>query len=193
MNRARLFVPATVFGVLAVVLYFGFTLRDPKLLPSALLGKPFPAFDLPLLAQDEGRLEAQPLASRSSLLGEVRLVNVWATWCPTCLAEHDQLMRIRTVSGLSIVGINYKDDVAAARSWLVRYGDPYDFNIVDANGDLGVDLGVYGAPETFLVDAQGVIRFKHVGDVNAAVWEDQFVPRIAALGVSAEPGRETTR
>lgn len=183
MNRARLFLPVTVFVILAVVLFLGFTLRDPKLLPSALLGKPFPAFDLPLLAVPAGTR-----VSRSSLLGEVRLVNVWATWCPTCLAEHGELMRIRRETGISIVGISYKDDSSQARAWLKEYGDPYDFNIVDANGDLGVDLGVYGAPETFLVDAVGVIRYKHIGDVNRRVWDNDFVPRIAALDSSDTPG-----
>ena len=177
MNRAKLFLPVTVFGILAAVLFLGFTLRDPKLLPSALLDKPFPAFDLPVLTGAPGGR-----ASRSSLLGEIRLVNVWATWCPTCLAEHGELMRIRRETGLSIVGINYKDVSSQARAWLREYGDPYDFNVVDANGDLGVDLGVYGAPETFLVDAGGVIRYKHVGDVNRSVWDGEFAPRIAALG-----------
>ena len=180
MNRAKLFVPATVFGMLAVVLYLGFTLRDPTLLPSALLDKPFPAFDLPLLTD-----APSARASRDSLLGEIRLVNVWATWCSTCLAEHGELVRIRRETGLSIIGISYKDDSGQARAWLKEYGDPYDFNVVDANGDLGVDLGVYGAPETFLVDADGVIRHKHVGDVNRSVWEDEFAPRLAALGDSA--------
>ena len=184
MNRAKLFVPVTVFGVLALVLAFGFTLRDPNLLPSALVDKPFPDFDLPLLA---GQPTAR--ASRSSLLGEIRLVNVWATWCSTCLAEHGELVRIREETGLSIVGISYKDDARQARAWLAEYGDPYDFNIVDDNGDLGVDLGVYGAPETFLVDAGGVIRYKHVGDVNPSVWQQQFAPRLAALRASgSRPG-----
>ena len=187
MTRTRLFVPVTVFAVVAVVLFLGFTLRDPKLLPSALLDKPFPDFDLPLLTGAPGTR-----ATRKSLGGELRLVNVWATWCPTCLAEHGELMRIREETGLSIVGISYKDDSREARIWLGQYGDPYDFNVVDANGDLGVDLGVYGAPETFLVDAGGVIRYKHVGDVNREVWRDEFVPRIAALrgalAGSAKPG-----
>ena len=179
MNRARLFLPATVFGILAVMLLLAFTLRDPKLLPSALLGKPFPAFDLPVLTGAAGER-----ASRSRLLGEIRLVNVWATWCQTCLAEHGELMRIRRETGLSIVGINYKDDASQARAWLKEYGDPYDFTVVDANGDFGVDLGVYGAPETFLVDTSGVIRYKRVGDVNRSVWDGEFAPRIAALGGS---------
>ena len=98
------------------------------------MGKPFPDFDLPLLA-DARRV------GRDDLVGAPRLVNVWATWCPTCLAEHGELLRIRAETGLSIVGINYKDDSAEAIAWLNRHGDPYDFNIVDANGDLGVELG----------------------------------------------------
>ena len=174
MNRARLFVPLIAFAALAVLLYLGFTLRDPHLLPSALLDRPFPAFDLPLLAGNGAR------ATSADLKGEVRLVNVWATWCPTCLAEHAELERIRA-TGLSIIGINYKDDPAEASVWLRQHGDPYDFNVVDASGDLGVDLGVYGAPETFLVDAEGVIRYKRVGDVNEGIWRDEIIPVIETL------------
>ena len=173
MNRARLFVPLAGFATLAVVLYLGFSLRDPHLLPSALLDQPFPAFELPVL----GRTDR---ATQAALRGEVRLVNVWATWCPTCLAEHDQLKQIRQ-TGLSVVGINYKDDSADAIAWLVRHGDPYAFSVVDADGDLGVDLGVYGAPETFLLDADGVIRYKHVGAVDEAIWRDEIAPAIEAI------------
>ena len=175
MTRIRLYLPVGVFGVLAVVLFLGFTLRDPNLLPSALIGKPFPAFDLPVLGAAGKR------AGREGLLGEVRLVNVWATWCPTCLAEHGELMRIGAETGLSIIGINYKDDPQLAVEWLRRHGDPYDFNVVDDAGDLGVDLGVYGAPETFLVDAGGVIRYKRVGDVNPVIWRDEIAPVLAGL------------
>lgn len=188
MTRIKLYVPVGVFGVLAVVLFLGFTLRDPNLLPSELIGKPFPAFDLPVLGAAGKR------AGREGLLGEVRLVNVWATWCPTCLAEHGELMRIGAETGLSIIGINYKDDPQLAVEWLRQHGDPYDFNVVDDTGDLGVDLGVYGAPETFLVDAGGVIRYKRVGDVNPAVWRDEIAPTLAGLAgwqnVEAELGGE---
>ena len=173
MSRVRLFTPLAGFAALAVVLYLGFSLRDPHLLPSALLDQPFPAFELPVL----GRTDR---ATQAALRGEVRLVNVWATWCPTCLAEHDQLKRIRQ-TGLSVVGINYKDDSADAIAWLVRHGDPYAFSVVDADGDLGVDLGVYGAPETFLLDADGVIRYKHVGAVDEAIWRDEIAPTIEAI------------
>lgn len=166
--------PLAAFVVLAGILYLGFTLRDPTLLPSALVGQPFPEFDLPTLGDPPGR------ATRADVAGDVRLVNVWATWCPTCLAEHGQLKRIRQ-TGLSVVGINYKDDSAEAIAWLARHGDPYAFSVVDADGDLGVDLGVYGAPETFLLDAEGVIRYKHVGAVDEAIWRDEIAPAIEAI------------
>ena len=174
MNRARLFAPLLAFATLAVVLYLGFSLRDPHLLPSALLDQPFPSFDLPVLGSSGRR------ATQADLAGEVRLVNVWATWCPTCLAEHDELKRIRE-TGLSVVGINYKDDSGDAMAWLARHGDPYAFSVVDANGDLGVDLGVYGAPETFLLDAAGVIRYKHVGAVDETIWRKEIAPAIEAI------------
>ena len=175
--NAMRFAPLAVFVGLAALLYLGFTLRDPHLLPSALLGKPFPEFDLPLLAGGRGGKEA--------LVGEPRLVNVWATWCPTCLAEHGELLRIRAETGLSIVGVNYKDDPQEARRWLGRHGDPYDFNIVDAEGELGVNLGVYGAPESFLLDSAGVVRHKRVGEINTDVWRREFEPVLRALGASA--------
>ena len=172
----RRFLPLALFVALAAILYLGFSLRDPHLLPSALLGKPFPDFHLPVLGGGGERLR------RQSLLGEARLVNVWATWCPTCLAEHGELKRIRAETGLSIVGINYKDEDAEALAWLARHGNPYDFNLVDANGDLGVELGVYGAPETFLLDAEGVVRRKHVGAITATGWQRELLPVLQTLG-----------
>lgn len=174
MNRLGLAIPLVVFVVIVVFLYAGFSLEDPHRLPSALVGKPFPSFDLPLLDDMDDRVSEARFAE-----GTV-LVNVWATWCPTCKAEHGELMRIRKQTGLPIVGINYKDDPVAARRWLERYGDPYLFNVVDADGRLGVDLGVYGAPETFIV-ADGTIVYKRVGDVNRRVWRDEIVPLLARL------------
>ncbi len=175
MNRARLFIPMAVFAVLACFLFLGFTLRDPHELPSALIDRPFPDFDLPILGKPGARV------TRADLVGQRRLVNVWATWCPTCLAEHGELSRIANETGLSIIGINYKDDPSEASRWLARHGDPYDFNIEDLSGDFGVELGVYGAPETFLLDAGGTIRYKRVGDVNEDIWRDELQPAIAAL------------
>ena len=177
MTKARvlLAVPLVVFVGIVLLLYSGFGLGRADLLPSALLDKPFPDFELPTLAGEP------PSRSREDLLGEVRLVNVWATWCPTCAAEHDELDRIAGETGIGIVGVNYKDDPNAARAWLTQRGDPYLFHIVDASGDLGVDLGVYGAPETFVVDANGVIRFKQVGAVTANTWHRSIAPVVASL------------
>ena len=177
MTRARalLALPLAVFVGIVLLLHAGFGLGRADLLPSALLGKPFPDFDLPTLGGEPAS------RSRADLLGKVRLVNVWATWCPTCAAEHDELAGIAAETGIGIVGINYKDDPNAARAWLAQRGDPYRFHIVDANGDLGVDLGVYGAPETFVVDADGVIRFKQVGAVTAETWRDSIAPVVVSL------------
>jgi len=187
MSRASLFVPLGAFIVLVALLYTGFYLNDPHDLPSALLGKPFPTFDLPGLPRDG---VPNSRFTTADIRGRIVLVNVWATWCPTCRAEHEELLRIHKDSGLPIIGINYKDDPAQARLWLQRLGNPYEFNIVDRDGQLGVELGVYGAPETFLVDASGTIVYKRVGEVNRSVWEREIKPRIDALaGAAPEAAR----
>lgn len=179
MTRAGLVVPLVVFALLCMLLYFGFSLEDPHRLPSALVGQPFPSFELPVL-DDRGQ-ETAPTVDQFILDGRVSLVNVWATWCPTCKAEHEELMRIHRDTGLPIIGINYKDDAAAAKAWLARYGNPYELNIIDADGRLGIDLGVYGAPETFIVDADGTIVYKRVGDVNRRIWDEEIAPLVAEL------------
>ena len=171
---AKRTIPLAIFLGLFVLFYFGFTLDDATKLPSARLDQPFPTFSLPSLSGDS-------IVSESELEGSLQLVNVWATWCPTCADEHDELARITRETGIPIVGINYKDDPALARSWLIERGDPYALNIVDRQGDLGVDLGVYGAPETFLVDASGMIRHKLVGAMTREIWERDFVPRVDAI------------
>ena len=184
MSRASLFIPLTAFVVIVALLYAGFSLNDPHQLPSALIGKPFPNFDLPALGSDSG---TDQRLTRADVRGPV-LVNVWATWCPTCRAEHAELLRIHEESGLRIVGVNYKDNPAQARLWLSELGNPYEFNVVDAQGTLGVDLGVYGAPESFLVDASGTIVYKRVGDVNRRVWQEEIKPHLDALAKSAGAG-----
>lgn len=178
MSRASLFIPLTAFVVIVGLLYAGFSLNDPHLLPSALIGKPFPAFDLASLDGAAG--DGVKRLTEADVRGPV-LVNVWATWCPTCRAEHEELLRIHQETGLSIIGVNYKDNPAQARAWLARLGNPYVFNIVDAQGTLGVDLGVYGAPESFLVDASGTIVYKRVGEVTRTVWEREIKPHIDSL------------
>lgn len=183
MSRASLFIPLTAFVVIAALLYAGFSLNDPHVLPSALIGKPFPDFDLPELGNGAGDVGKR--LTQADIRGPV-LVNVWATWCPTCRAEHEELLRIHQESGLPIIGVNYKDNPAQARAWLAQLGNPYEFNIVDREGTLGIDLGVYGAPESFLVDATGTIVYKRVGDVNRSIWERELKPHIDALAKSAE-------
>ena len=165
--RLKLFLPLVIFVVLAGFLYRGLSL-DPMELPSALIDKPLPAFSLTALA--DGRV-----LTRDDVIGEPALFNVWATWCISCRAEHPYLQRLAD-TGIPIYGINYKDEDQAARRWLQELGDPYRANIVDREGSLGVDLGVYGAPETYLVDADGVIRYRHVGVVDDRVWRDPLEP-----------------
>ncbi len=167
-------IPFAIFAGLFVLFYFGFTLDEATKLPSALLNRPFPAFALPSLGGER-------VVTEKDLEGGIRLVNVWATWCPTCADEHDELAWIANETGVEVVGVNYKDDPALARSWLVERGDPYVLNIVDRAGDLGVELGVYGAPETFLLDESGTIRHKLVGAMTRRIWEDEFAPRVSAI------------
>ena len=178
-GKARLYVPLAIFSLIVAFGYAGFKLNDPRQLPSALLGKPFPDFNAPLLGQPGQRVD------RTALLGSPVLVNVWATWCVTCKAEHAELMRINRETGLRIVGVSYKDTTVEALRWLADYGDPYEFTLEDPDGTLGIELGVYGAPESFLLDANGVVVYKRVGDVNQRVWEQELLPALRRLGVEA--------
>jgi len=175
--RLKLFIPLGLFLLLSVLLYRGLSL-DPQALPSALIDRPLPSFSLPTLAGDEP-------VSADDLKGRPVLLNVWATWCISCRVEHPYLQRLAD-SGVTIVGINYKDDSQAARQWLVELGDPYRLSIVDADGSLGLDLGVYGAPETYFVDASGVVRYRHVGVIDERVWTGRLQAVYEALSTSGE-------
>jgi cytochrome c biogenesis protein CcmG/thiol:disulfide interchange protein DsbE len=172
LKRLRLFIPLAVFLVLAAFLMRGLQL-DPQALPSALIDRPLPEFSLPALGREE-------TLTRASVTGEVALFNVWATWCPSCRVEHPFLTQL-AARGVPIYGINYKDEDAPALAWLAELGDPYRVSIVDAEGSLGLDLGVYGAPETYVVDGNGVIRYRHVGVVDARVWTETLEPIIREL------------
>lgn len=166
-SRAKLFLPLALFIALAAFLYRGLAL-DPKEMPSALIDQPLPAFSLDNLT--DGRA-----LTRGDVIGEVSLLNVWATWCISCRVEHPYLQKLAD-EGVVIIGVNYKDEDRAALAWLQDLGDPYRFNIVDNEGTLGLDLGVYGAPETYVVDAQGVIRYRHVGVIDERVWSGTLGP-----------------
>jgi cytochrome c biogenesis protein CcmG/thiol:disulfide interchange protein DsbE len=166
MTRIALFIPLVVFAILTLFLLKGLD-RDPTELPSALVGEAFPNFVLPSLADEQKFLSERDLGSR------VVLVNVWATWCFACRIEHPMLNQL-AAEGVAIIGLNYKDQNQQARQWLEQKGNPYVFNIVDSEGILGFDLGVTGAPETYLVDAQGIIRYRRVGVVDQRVWDDEI-------------------
>ena len=173
MARLKLFIPLLVFLVLAVFLLRGLSI-DPTELPSALKDRPFPAFELTDLAEPARRI------TLADIRGDVALVNVWATWCISCKVEHAQLLAIAG-EGVPVIGINYKDERAAAQRWLRQLGDPYRFNIFDQEGSLGLDLGVYGAPETYVIDHEGIIRHKHVGVVSEELWREELHPLVARL------------
>jgi cytochrome c biogenesis protein CcmG, thiol:disulfide interchange protein DsbE len=164
MARWLLFIPLILFIGLGIFLYQGLSI-DPTALPSALINKPFPDFKVENLKQPNTFL------TKADFGGKPVLINVWATWCPSCREEHQQLLNIAAEHKIKIIGLNYKDERDLALQWLQTLGDPYQFVIYDKAGMLGLDLGVYGAPETYLVDAQGIIKYRHVGVVTAQDWQ----------------------
>jgi cytochrome c biogenesis protein CcmG, thiol:disulfide interchange protein DsbE len=170
MNK-KLFFPIA-FIALAAVLFYGL-FRDPREVPSPFIGKPAPAFSLPQLA------DANTNFSPEQMKGKVWLLNVWASWCPPCKEEHPHLVALRKQGVVSIVGLNYKDKRDAARDVLRNTGDPYELVAFDEAGKTALDWGVYGAPETFLIDAQGIIRAKHVGPVTPEIIAQKFAPYFA--------------
>lgn len=172
MKRVLLFaLPLLAFLALAV-LFLSRLGENSEALPTALAGKPLPAFSLP-------QLDGTATISAADLRGPL-LLNVWATWCPSCYEEHPYLLEL-SKAGVNIVGLNYKDDAAAARQFLAERGSPYRSVIVDAEGRLGLDLGVYGAPETFVIDANGLVRHRLVGIVTPENFAAELAP---LLGVA---------
>lgn len=169
----RFLVPILVFVALASVLYIGVRHSPNKsIMVSALLGKPAPAFELPVL-NEPGRV----LASRE-LAGRPWVLNVWGTWCVECREEHATLLEIAQRNLVPMVGLNWKDEDTAASDWLTQLGNPYSVVAVDREGRTAIDFGVYGAPETFFIDAGGLIQFRHVGPMTAEVWEREFASRL---------------
>ncbi len=174
MSRFKLFIPLALFLGLGVLLFKGLEL-DPNKMPSALVDKSMPEFSLTSLE------DANKMLGREDLVGRVSLLNVWATWCPSCMAEHPYLLKIAQQEKLPIIGLNYKDVRPDALEWLDRLGNPYAINVFDESGTLGLDLGVFGAPETYVLDHKGVIRHKHVGVVDDRVWNEQLKPLVLEL------------
>ncbi|BBB22555.1 cytochrome c biogenesis protein CcmG, thiol:disulfide interchange protein DsbE [Abyssogena phaseoliformis symbiont OG214] len=172
------FLPLVLFIVLAGFLYIGLGL-DPKKLPSPLIGKTFPNLEV------EDFNTAEIYAIQDKLQGKISLVNVWASWCVTCRAEHEMLMQIAKSNSLQILGINYKDTKKDGNIFLTRLGNPYDLIVFDQSGKLGLELGVYATPETFIIDQQGTIRFKRIGELTSRILERQILPLISQLKNSA--------
>jgi len=151
---------------------------DPKVLPSMLIDKPMPEFQIATVAGGE--------ISNADLPKEVFLLNVWGSYCLPCLIEHPTLTRLSEEGDIPVVGVNYRDREDLAIDWLEENGNPFVFSILDEDGRFGIDLGVYGAPETYLVDADGVIRYRHVSPLTEVVWKENFLPAIAEIRSEAE-------
>ncbi|BDM66126.1 thiol:disulfide interchange protein [Shewanella sp. NFH-SH190041] len=182
-RRLILFIPLLVFLGMGVFLFKGLFL-NPEKLDSALTGKPLPAFQLE-------RLENQgEIITNKDLIGKVALLNFWATWCPSCRYEHPYLMQLARQKILPIYGINYRDERGPAVMDLAREGDPYTLNIYDKDGRLGLDMGVYGAPETFLIDSKGIIRFRYAGPVDQQVWTEILLPKVQQLMAEADAAKK---
>lgn len=169
----RYLLPLVLFLALAGLLYKGLAI-NPRVVPSPLIDKPAPTFSLPSLDDPDTQV------SLDDFRGEVTLFNVWATWCSGCRAEHPVLMRLAE-AGVRIYGLDYKDNRDDARRWLLRYGNPYIANAFDEAGKVAIDWGVYGAPETFIVDQDGIIRYKHIGPITMEAVNTKIMPLIELL------------
>lgn len=174
MKYLKFLLPMGIFLVLVVFLGIGLRL-DPKEVPSPLIGKPAPAFALARLDKPEQKI------SRDDLLGKVWMLNVWASWCVACRQEHPLLVEFAKAKILPIYGLNYKDKPDAGRKWLADFGNPYTASLSDLDGRVGIDFGVYGVPETFIIDRQGMVRFKHIGPVTPEVLRTQIEPLVRKL------------
>ena len=170
----RFILPLGVFLLLALFLALGLKL-DPSEVPSPLIDKPAPAFAAPALARPNEQIQ------RDALLGKVWVLNVWASWCVACRDEHPVLLAFAKHAGVPIYGLNYKDQRADALGWLSQFGNPYTDSVFDADGRIGIDYGVYGVPETFVIDRQGLIRLKHIGPLTPEVLRDKIGPLLKRL------------
>ena len=174
MKSLRFLIPLGLFVVLALFLAAGLKL-DPREVPSPLIDKPAPEFKLARLEDPNATL------SKQDMLGKVWILNVWASWCVACREEHPALVDFARRKTVPLIGLNYKDKRADGSAWLLRLGNPYDSSLYDNDGRLGIDFGVYGVPETFVIDRQGVIRFKHIGPVSPSLIRERIEPLLKSL------------
>ena len=178
MKALRYLLPLALFA--AIVLFLGVGLGlNPREVPSPLIGKPAPAFKLPRLD------DASQTLGRDDMLGKVWMLNVWASWCAPCREEHPLVIDIARRGLVPVYGLNYKDKPAAAKGWLASLGNPYRATLVDADGRAGIDFGVYGVPETFIIDRQGIVRLKHTGPLTPEVVRERIEPLLKELNAPA--------
>jgi cytochrome c biogenesis protein CcmG, thiol:disulfide interchange protein DsbE len=175
----RFLIPIGIFVALGLLLGYGLSL-DPRKIPSPLVGKPLPEFAMPTLA------DPQRTVTRQALLGRVYLLNIWASWCAACRDEHPILNDLAMRRVVPIIGLNYKDSPTDAVNWLARLGAPYESNLFDGDGRFGIELGVYGVPETFVIDRNGVIRDKIIGPVSPVIVDQRLLPLLARLKSEAD-------
>lgn len=174
MRRYFFYVPILIFGGLVIYMAVGLTL-DPQKLPSTLIDKPVPEFDLPPIEGYQGGL------SSDDLLGQVSLINIWGSWCVSCIYEHPILMEIKRNDLVPVYGLDWKDPPGAGTEWLRKNGDPYTLIGNDADGRIAIEFGVTGAPETFVVDKEGRIRYKYIGPITVEAWEETIYPLVQEL------------
>ncbi len=174
MKPFKFIMPLLIFIVIAIILWGGLS-RPPNLIPSPLIGKSAPSFHVDQLT------DLHKKTSNKDFIGHLTLVNVWATWCATCKEEHEFLLKLSNHHDLMLYGLNYKDDAEKARKWLSILGNPYQIIAFDPEGKVAIDWGVYGTPETFILDKKGIIRHKHIGALSMEIWEREIQPLIRKL------------
>lgn len=175
MKAFRPYLPLIIFFGLVIGFAIALTRGDPRKLDSTLIDKPFPDFALTTLDDPDAEV------TNADIEGAITLVNVFGSWCVACVQEHPNLMQIASTGQVRLIGINWRDDRQKGRAWLDRYGDPYSLILFDGDSQLAIDLGITGAPETFLVDQSGRIRYKHVGIITRDVWQKTLLPIIKSL------------
>ncbi len=172
--KLRFIIPFIIFLTCSAVLWKGLSLH-PARIPSPLIGKAAPNFQLPTL------FNPQQITLDSDLKNHITLLNVWASWCATCAEEHELLLKIAKNKSFVLYGLNYKDDPDTAKKWLLDKGNPYQLIALDREGQAAIDWGVYGTPETFVIDKHGMIRYKQIGPITADDWQNTFLPLLAKL------------